>query len=194
MFEIKYKMNDKPLRELQKLLDRGGDGGPLRDMFTQWGRRYLTFVRRRFVRFSRGGGGWEPLAESTKRGRRGPKRRKTRSGRARAKTTTRGSGRRFAILRDTGTLFNALSPGAPGNLLDVMKEGVRVGFSGRHRHPKGKATIADIAEFHQAGGKHLPKREILVEPDERLARSMYRDATRAVQKMLAQAEQRGGGL
>jgi len=111
--------------------------GPVNNMLKAWGARYLTFIRRRFAKFSRGGGDWKPLAESTKKARRGSKRRKTRSSRAKTKTTTRGSGKKFAILRDTGILLKALSIGAPGNLFKRVKGGIQVGFGGSAKH-KGK--------------------------------------------------------
>lgn len=64
-------------------LRRSGNG-PVRRAIRQWGHRYLAFTRERYVRNSRGGGEWKPLAESTKRRRR----------------SGRGSGSP-AILRDT---------------------------------------------------------------------------------------------
>lgn len=91
---------------------------------------------------------------------------------------------------DTGTLVGALAVGGPGSLFDVFREGVRVGFSGSRRHPKGKASIADIAHFHNVGAGDLPKREILVEPDNITISGMHDDATRAVRKMMAAAERR----
>ena len=174
MFEMRFKVDDSPLRELLRLLKQGGDGGPVKDMLTQWGHRYLRFARRRYLRLarSRGGGEWPDFAASTRR--------------------KRGSMAKATLMIDTGTLVGALAVGGPGNLLDVMREGVRVGFSGSRRHPKGKASIADIAHFHPVGAGNLPKREILVEPDSLTTRGMHNDATRAVRKMMAQAEHRLG--
>ena len=161
----------------------GGDGEPMRWVFRQWGARYLTFARQRFVRYSRGGGDWKPLAPSTLKQRRGAKRRRTRSRRAHTKTTTRGSARRVAILRDTSTLLNALTIGAPGNLYKLIRKGIRVGFGGPSRHPKGKMTIRDIAVAHDEGQGRLPKRQILVEPDQRTVTGMLSDLRRGVQRL-----------
>jgi len=70
------------------------------------------------------------------------------------------------ILIDTGTLMATLSPklGRPGQYENHIPYGIQVGFGGPGQHPKGKATIADIAVFHQFGRGHNPVREILVDP------------------------------
>ena len=157
--------------------------GPVDDMLKAWGARYVTFVRRRFVKFSRGGGDWKPLAASTKKARRGSKRRKTRSSRAKTKTTTRGSGKKFAILKDTGVLLRALSIGAPGNLFKRVKGGIQVGFGGSAKHPGEKAKIADIAAYHNVGGKNLPKRQILAKPDAKTIAAMKAAAIKYVNRL-----------
>ena len=75
----------------------------------------------------------------------------------------------FSILRDTGLLFNVLSPvfdAAPGQLQEDIPFGIRVGFGGPGRYPDGTATIADVASFHQEGNENLPQRKIVVPPDE----------------------------
>jgi len=163
---------------------RGGGTGPIDNMLKAWGARYLTFVRRRYSKFSRGGGDWKPLAESTKKARRGGgKRRKTRSARATTKTTSRGSGKKFAILRNTGVLLKALTIGASGNLFKRRAGGIQVGFGGPAKHRGGKAKIADIAAYHNTGGKNLPKREILVKPDARTIRAMKAAAVKYVGKV-----------
>ena len=90
------------------------------------------------------------------------------------------------ILRDTGTLFGALDVGGRGTLFKDLPNGIRVGFSGTTRHPKGKATLADIAGFHDQGGKggRPPQRQILVAPDQATVRGMLADAERATARML----------
>jgi len=141
--------------------------GPFRRMWKQIGAIYLGFIRRRFTAFSRGGGDWADLAPSTKRGRR------------KAKRGTTGA-RRFAILRDTSLLVNALAVGAPGGLLERHGRGIRVGFSNR-KHPDSDFTFADLADTHQRGNPsgNLPARPILVEPDERTKRTMRRTISAA---------------
>jgi len=145
----------------------GGDDNPVRRALHQWAHIFRAFLQERFNAFSRGGGGWKPLAESTKRRRRGPQRGKAslrgKRGKAHAATGT------FSILRDTGILFNVVAPtfiGAPGQLQEDIPFGVRVGFGGPGRHPDGTATIADIASFHQVGNPRLPQRKIIVPPDD----------------------------
>jgi hypothetical protein len=92
----------------------------------------------------------------------------------------------YSILRDTGTMFLALTPvfaNKPGALQEDIPFGVRVGYGGPGMHPQGKATIADIASFHQAGGRGRPKREIIVPPDQHTVELMSGDVDRALAKM-----------
>ncbi len=169
-----------PLRAFANELHDAPRTGPVDTMLKQWGSRYLAFLRRRFTAFSTGGGDWPDLAPSTKKARRGPQRRKkARRKSGSAKTTTRGSGQRFAILRDTGTLLAALNVGAPGNKCDRVPNGIEAGFGGPARHPKGKATIADIARFHNEGSGDLPQRRIIVPPNNETVEGMRQDAVRA---------------
>lgn len=75
---------------LQKeLAAAGGDDNPVRRALRQWAAIYRSFLRERFDAFSRGGGDWPPLAESTILARRarggGTRRRK----RAKARETIR---------------------------------------------------------------------------------------------------------
>jgi phage gpG-like protein len=131
--------------------------GPMRDGFTQAAALYLAFTRRRFVTQSQGGGEWPDLALSTKVARA----RKTKAGRSKYAKARRGgqtraqavAGRKFAILRDTSTLFNSLSTGAPGSTTEYLPAGIRVG------------TAIKYAKYHQSGGPHLPQRRIFVDPD-----------------------------
>ena len=129
--------------------------------YKQWGVRYLAWVKRLFIKNSSGGGDWKPLKSKRRRG----------------------STAKAKILRDTGTLFNALTIGSPGNLYKLIKRGIRVGFGGPSRHPEGKMSIADIAKAHQNGEGNLPKRPILHKPDANLVRQMLGDLSRAVNKL-----------
>lgn len=161
------------LRPLDRLVDKVVNGkGPMRDVYTQWAARYRAFARARFVKLGRGGGDWAPLAESTKR-----QRRKARRG-------YKGS-RKFTILRDTDTLFNALHPQLenPGALKKHLRDGIRVGYGGSARHPKGKMTIARLAEIHHRGLGHNPARPIIVEPDRATLNRMKKDYERGLRKL-----------
>jgi hypothetical protein len=135
--------------------DLVGGGGTIRKAFRQMAAVYRSFLQLRFDAYSKGGGNWKPLAESTK-----ARRRKARKGHS--------GSRSFSVLRDTSTMFNVLSPvfsGAPGAIEQELPNGLLVGFGGPGAHPDGNATVADIASFHDAGGGRLPQREIVVEPD-----------------------------
>lgn len=97
---------------------------------------------------------------------------------------------KHSILRDTGTLFAALSPtfsGKPGAVEENIPFGIRVGYGGPARHTEGgeksPPTIADIASFHQNGTSRLPKREIIVAPDSKTIRGMISDMERAIDKL-----------
>lgn len=146
----------------------------LRGAWKQNGTRYLAFTKRRMIKESRGGGSWKPLAASTLRSRRKGK-----------------GGKSPRILWDSGALIASLDVGAAGNELEVLDKGVKVGFSGTHRHPDGDATMADIAAFHDQGGAggRPPQRKILVEPDTSTARQMRGDWEQAGQELLRDAEE-----
>jgi hypothetical protein len=152
----------------------------LRAAFNQWGVRYLAETKKTFVKNSAGGGEWPPLKRrrgfSTVR----THGRKTGSTVNSYKRKNKGGDK---ILRDTGTLFKALSIGSPGNLYQDLKNGKRVGFGGPSRHPSGQFTIADIAKVHQVGGGHLPKRQILHQPSSGLIQQMLGDLSRAVNRI-----------
>lgn len=162
------KVNLEPLRRFASVIRdnlASKQEGPIRDAIHQWAAIYRSAMGERFVTNSRGGGDWPPLAESTKRQRRGPQQKsggkRGKRGKAHAATGN------FTILTDTGLLRAVLLSnfvGTPGYLQEDIPFGVKVGFGGPSSYPAGGATIADIASFHQSGGGHLPQRKILVEP------------------------------
>lgn len=162
-----------PLRKFEAAVGRAD--GPVRAAMKQWAARYRGFLQERFVKFSRGGGDWKPLAESTL-----ARRRKGRG-------SSRFAAGTVAILRDTGTLFASLDPvfrSAPGQLEKQDSFGVDVGFGGPQLHPSGQGvTVADVASFHQTGGPRLPKREIVVDPDARTLAAMKTDMERALRRL-----------
>jgi len=176
---ISVKIDLKELRQFKRLLDKdlrvGGQqygGSPVNNAFKQWGVRIRSFLQERFAIYSRGGGNWAPLKPSTISRRR------------------KGKGKGpVAILRDTGTLYNALSPnftGKPGAIEERIPYGIKVGYGGPARHTSnygGVATIADIASFHQVGAGYLPKREIIVQPNEHVLGLMADDMNRAIDKL-----------
>lgn len=119
----------------------------LSPVFRKWAMRYRSFAQLHFDSASKGGGSWPALAPSTIAGRR-------------KQSDT--------ILRDTGTLFASLTPvwnAPPGTTNKLIEGGVQIAFGGNSQHPSGLATVAEIASYHHFGGGRLPKREILIAPD-----------------------------
>ena len=170
MTTVSYKVTVRvpKLKSLAHKIDAqlGGQGGPVNDAVTQWGVRVRAWLQERFDKYSKGGGNWPPLSESTLRQRRG--------------TTA-------SILRDTGLLFAALSPvfvGAPGALQDRLKNGIRVGFGGPATHASGgSASVSDIAYFHQVGAGILPVRKIIETPGIDVQQEMANDLQRAISRL-----------
>lgn len=172
------RLNLKPLKRFAAAVSadlRLTGNGPVRRAMRQWAARYRSFAQQRFDVYSKGGGDWAPLKESTKR-----RRRKARKGRI------RGATRSFSILRDTGLMFQALNPvwsRKPGALQKDISFGVRVGYGGSAKHPGGKASIADIARFHDTGAGNLPKRLIIDSPDAKTVAAMAGDMERGLGQM-----------
>ncbi len=171
MSNVNVHVRIEPLKRFSAAVRRGlrTPEGPVRDAFTQWQALYVGYIRQRFVQLSRSGGGgdWPKLAESTiNRRRHGHGGRFRRGSRARARAVATGGGQ-VAILRDTGILLGTLEPmlgSTPGKVARHIPYGIQAGIGGPSRHPRGKATIADIAVMHHRGGKNLPQRKILVDP------------------------------
>jgi len=151
--------------------------------YKAWAVVYRAAMQERFNTFSRGGGDWAPLAQSTIDARRHGGKGNHKRGKRALKKAIEGGGGQVTILRDTGLLFMALSPafGQPGQLESIVENGIEVGFGGTSGYPDGKATISDIAGFHQKGNKNLPKREILVEPPVGAIDTMKAIAVKAVE-------------
>lgn len=172
-----------------------GSAGPIHDVLLLWAFRYRSYIQLRFDTFSKGGGNWKPLANTTIEARRkgtksNVKALRDLSTKTGKKTVPAAGG--FAILRNTGTLFAALAPiyvGSPGALEEQIKYGIRVGYGGPQRHigkgaAKSSATIADIASFHQNGAMpRLPKREIIVDPSPALIQQMSDDMEKALKEL-----------
>lgn len=184
-------------------------GGPLRDAWTQVAVRYRAFIQERYSEYSRGGGNWAPLAESTIRKRTNApvtrlhtairqglrltaaqyaKRLKAARAKAARHWNKHLSGEaRFSILIDTGILFAATSPvftNAPGQYEEEVPGGIIVGFGGPEAHPDGGPTIADIASFHQTGGGTLPQRKIIVPPAQVVKDDMVKYLERGLKRMM----------
>lgn len=121
----------------------------------QWASRYSAYARKHFLTND-----WQPLSDFT------IARRKKNSS---------------IPLRDTGTLMNALSIGANGNVAEKITNGLEFGIRGGE-HPSGK-TIGEIAYYHNEGIGNNPKREIIIEPDQALQDKMTNDWARWFKKV-----------
>lgn len=159
---------------------RGSGQGPVRKALHTSAQIYRSFAQERFSQYSRGGGDWLGLSPSTlaSRRRKSGGRLRTKSGRRRKFKTGASSSvsGRPGILWDTGTMIAALNvrfTGKPGAIEADIPFGVRVGYGGQGSYPDG-TSIADIAAFHQHGGRgnRPPRREIIVDPDTATMRRM----------------------
>jgi hypothetical protein len=144
----KVSLDLRPLKQLRRSVSadlRGGGNGPIgRALTKKWPERFFAFQRREFVRNSAGGGKWAPLSPAT-------------LGRRRAEGF---HGK--LILRVTRTIFNALFPGRPGNVVRRKGAGVvEMGIGGDDRHPEARMTIARLAQLHHEGGTNLPARVVI---------------------------------
>jgi hypothetical protein len=174
-------------KDLTILLNNPNPGPPFDRCFKLWGMMYLAEMKKLFVTYSRGGGNWKGLAKSTLAVRR-----------------RMGSHKTTILWNKLGSIMKALSVGAPGNRFEKITGGIRVGFGGSAKYPdegyaghargdtgksryghKGKATIRDIAVFHQTGAGHLPQREILHEPSAGLRSRMMQQLKIAVNKLMS---------
>ena len=92
-----------------------------------------------------------------------------------------------AILRDTGTLLQALTIGMPGSYKERIPGGIEVGIGGPSRHDNESAlTIGDIAKVHHEGEGRVPQREILVPPDDQTMRTFKSIAESALIRLIAE--------
>lgn len=187
------KVNLKPLERFSRLIHDGLrlGTGPIADAVRQWAVRYRSFAQERFDRYSKGGGDWPSLKLATIRRRRhGKGGRYKRGAKAHKKALATGGGQ-ISMLRDTGTMFRALSPvfgRTPGQLQELIPFGIRVGFGGPAGHPGGPITVAELAEIHHEGKGNVPAREIIVDPPQSVTDRMATDARRGIEKAQRQAE------
>lgn len=156
-----------------------------RRMYMQWRARYVGFTRRRFSKFSKGGGDWPKLAPSTVAGRR--KGGKKRGGVNKVRVKIRKTGGKVAILRVTNTLFNQMDVSKSDNYRFVHN-GIRVGYLSHDkamqqegtREIPGNLTVEELANIHHQGTDKIPPRQIIVQPDKQTVDGMIRDARHMV--------------
>jgi hypothetical protein len=150
--EINVTLNLTGLDKLTKLVT--SNSPVVLKTLKQWAFLYRAWAQNRFDKYSKGGGDWPALSPITIRRR-------------------RGKGQNVAILRDTGLLFMVLQPvfqNIAGSIETFGNFSVTTGYGGSalHTGTGSRATIADIASFHNYGMGHNPKREIIAAPDDRL--------------------------
>jgi len=199
MSQITTKINVAGLEHMSKEVRdglRSAKPGPMRDALKQWAVRYRAAMQSRFDKFSKGGGSWPGLADSTKaRRRHGHGGKYKRGHRAYAKAKATGGGM-ISILRDTGQLFAVLTPvfkRLPGQSQKDVPFGITVGFQGPGRKKirgggTSKATIREVAEFHHAGMGRNPKRTLLADPSDDLKKQMAGDMERAIERVIRQSQ------
>jgi len=202
MIGIEIKLNLEPLQRFLTALIRfagavGFDAETDR-LYRQWAVRYRSWALERFDTFTKGGGDWAPLAPATLARKRGIAKRTNPGGTVRRNSgggfSRVASGGAVAILVDKGTMKAALSPAftnRPGQLQEMIPGGVRVGYGGSGRSGDSTLTVAQIAEVHHFGKGRVPRREIIVEPDEKVKVQMALDVERAVERLVERARARG---
>lgn len=119
---------------------------PFLEAYDRIERTYAAFVLHRFDRFSRGAGNWRKLKPET--------------------IKRKGSS---AILVDTRAM--RLGLGATGGIKIRVSGGsggvsVELRFAQRDRHPNADLSISDLAAIHDGGLGKVPRRRILVGPDQ----------------------------
>lgn len=203
MANVRVKLDLATLDRLRKAAADPLSSPSVSDALTQIGGRMETFTKRRFDTYSRGGGDWKPLAESTIAARRSDRSGKTIGqarrdadsalGRARSDKARDAAIKRIrkyqsfkvSILTDTRQMRNGLQLGYPGNVRKKFAEvggfGVRYGIQGSNH--KGGMTIGRLAAIHHNGNARLPARKIVVQPDAATVARMTGDLRNAIRKI-----------
>lgn len=123
-------------------------------------RRYVTYLRERFLALSAGGGEWPELEESTIE-------RKERRGWAEDP---------YAILRESDTLFNSIGHRTRGKY-------VYVGYNRQEGHPRAP-SVTFLARLHSDGGRFMPARVPVKPPDASTRRRMADDIIKEYNKLI----------
>lgn len=168
MFRVKLNYYGSNISRIRKgLRIRGIEpefGAAFHDMNTY----YRTFLQERYRKYSKGGGNWKKLAASTI---------------ARKGHNT--------ILIDTDRMFSLFQPQivkTSGLLSNADKLGMTVDGGGKGYYPSGK-SVSEVMGYHQAGGGRLPRRKVIVGPDDATANKIARRYEQAIRNI---AKRRGG--
>ncbi len=164
--------------------------------------RYRESMRKRFISFSKGGGDWPPLDEKTvgttiKKSR--PNETRTikpiRDTQNKAKKIPKASrtSKKHPILRQTGQLLEGLNPSLSSSGSEKITDfnTVAVGFSNSN-HVNSNLSISRIASIHHYG-EGVPKRTILVMPDNQAIDKMRKLIIKSVINGLSVSKSSIGG-
>lgn len=150
MVKLKVTIDVNPLRSFRTqvsadIKNPGGEIGSV--VMKSWPEHYFEYLRKRYRQNSAGGGDWPALS----------------------KRTLEKKVERKGIVRISDTIYNALKPGNPGNMVKKVSgnKGVRLGIGGENVHPGSKLPIGKLAALLSSGNpeKNLPARPIIVAPD-----------------------------
>ena len=132
---INVTLNLQALKRYEAQIRRGSPA--TRIMLQQWGDMHRTWLRKRYIRLSGGGGGtWPKLSPAT--------------------VAKKGFS---TILIETRELFEKFTY----RRINMNKKHVAVGFGTGTHSDRGK-SIKEIVGYHQEGTPNMPKRPILVGP------------------------------
>jgi hypothetical protein len=136
-------------RRVRRAIREGS--GPVEQVLDEYERLYRAFILGRFDRYSVGGGNWPKLKPAY----------------ARQKKKNKDK-----ILVHSRFMRLKLQTGI--KILAQNRNSIRLGFDMGMNHPDAGITVGQLAEIHDQG-LGVPKRQILVLPDDKTAKEM-RDA------------------
>lgn len=161
MLKGNIKLNLGPFNQFRKQTTadlKGTGSGPIADAIQhRWAYRYLEYSRKKYRENAAGGGDWPPNAPATLK-----------------KDKSLGL-KRKGIQRVTDTMYNALIPGNPGNVITKIKGGVRIGVGGAGRHPSSPLGIGELSKVLTEGRAYTPPRPVLYPPDADCISGLQRD-------------------
>jgi len=171
-FTARVTVDISGLKNIERILKadlRQKSNGPIRKAMRQWAIDYNRFLKRRFLRYSRGGGDWRSLADSTVRKKKGNKK----------------------ILRDTETLRKELFAFFGKRQLKHVVNGVSIQYGKGINHPESNLSVGRLTEVHQKGiSPNLPRRPIIVSPSPQLKRKMNQTMQRALNTVVRRSRVR----
>lgn len=166
MVKYRVRVNLGSWKRFQKAVH--SNSGEIRKAYGDWSKYYASFIRKRFIRASKGGGGWKHLAPSTI-----------------ARKRAKGSRYWRRILMDTGKMYKVLDPRLLRSTARTRKKktGITVTYGSRRKYRKGP-LVSDVMRWHHNGYGSVPRRRIFINPDRRTLRKMAERMDKAFQKEL----------